>query len=263
MQDSISNVEFYNKNLNCNLLDVYAKYGNIIKDYFNHFDNTINKKKYDNYYNYVFLRGLQTVGSVFNILLLYLKNLEVSYIHCQQSFLYYIEFIGQIGSDSSGFLQLSSKDAVLFVYKKTIFDINDEYKKKFKTPTNKEKMILSFVEKYICCFNSIIDKLIDTIDINEINIKNNIDEIFLLLNSFPHTLNSIEEQKINIFYTFINKLSSIDITYEHYLLLIKSFFKKLLKKNSLDKNIINKINLYDLTNIMNQNNTVIVNELLI
>lgn len=263
MQDSISNVEFYNKNLNCDLLDVYTKYGNIVKDYFNHFDKTISKKSYDNYYNYVFLRGLQTVGSVFNMLLLYLKNLEISYLHCQQSFLYYIEFIGQIGNDSSGFLQLSSKDAVLFVYKKTIFDINDEHKKKFKTPTNKEKMILYFIEKYICCFNSIIDKLIETTDINETDIKSNIDEIFLLLNSFPYTVNSIEEEKINIFYTFINKLSSIDIKYEYYLLLIKSFLKKLLKKTSLNKNIINKINLYDLTNIMHKNNTFIVNELLI
>ncbi len=263
MQDSISNVEFYNKHLNCDLLDVYSKYGNLIKEYFTHFYKTINKSSCDNYYNYVFLRGLQTVGSVFNMLLLYLKNVEIAYAHCQQSFLYYIEFIGQIGNDSSGFLQLSSKDAVLFVYKKTIFDINDEHKKNFKTPTNKEKLILSFIEKYICCFNSIIDKLIETTDIDNINIKNNIDEIFLLLKTFPSSVNSIEEQKINILYAFINKLSISDITYEYYTLIIKTFLKKLLKKTSFNKNIINKINLYDLTNVMNKNDSVIVSELLL
>ena len=55
MQDSISNLDFYNKHLNCDLLDVYTKYGNLIKEYFSHFDKTINKSSYDNYYNYVFL----------------------------------------------------------------------------------------------------------------------------------------------------------------------------------------------------------------
>ena len=185
MQDSISNIEFYNKQLTCNLQEVYSKYGLLIKEYFSHFDTTINKSLYDEYYNYVFLRGLQTVGTIFNMLLLYLKNIEIAYVHSQQSFLYYIEFIGQIGNDSSGFLQLSSKDAVLFVYKKTIFDINNDHKKNFKTPTNKEKQILYFIEKYICCFNRVIDKLIETNNINDINIDSVIDELFLTFNSFP------------------------------------------------------------------------------
>ena len=50
------------------------------------------------------------------------------YVLSKQAIFYYVEFIGQIGEDSQGFLQLNSKDAILFVYKKTIFDINNDKK---------------------------------------------------------------------------------------------------------------------------------------
>ena len=39
---------------------------------------------------------------------------------------YYIEFMCQIGDSSHSFLRLNSKDATLFVYKKTIFEMNNE-----------------------------------------------------------------------------------------------------------------------------------------
>ena len=68
--------------------------------------------------------------NVMNVLFLYTRNTELIYKHLNKSFLYYIEFIEQIGEEGNSFLQLSSKDAMLFVYKKTIFDINIEYKKR-------------------------------------------------------------------------------------------------------------------------------------
>ena len=37
--------------------------------------------------------------------------------------------MGQIGEDSHTYLQLNSKDAALFVYKKTIFELDNEYRK--------------------------------------------------------------------------------------------------------------------------------------
>ena len=55
----------------------------------------------------------------YTFLLLYTRNLELSIYHTQKSILYYIEFIGQIGDDNHSFLKLNSKDATLFVFKKT------------------------------------------------------------------------------------------------------------------------------------------------
>ena len=49
-----------------------------------------------------------------------------------------IEFINQITDDSNKFLQLCSRDASIYVYKKTIFDINNEYRKKIDEECDKK-----------------------------------------------------------------------------------------------------------------------------
>ena len=51
------------------------------------------------------------------------------YFHCKKAYYYYIEFIGQISDDSHSYLQLTSKDATLFVYKKTIFEVDNMVRK--------------------------------------------------------------------------------------------------------------------------------------
>ena len=58
---------------------------------------------------------------------MYTKNIELTMFHSKKALYYYIEFIGQISDVSvhHSYLQLNSKDATLFVYKKTIYDINN------------------------------------------------------------------------------------------------------------------------------------------
>ena len=46
------------------------------------------------------------------------KNLSLTLYHCKKSFLYYVEFISQIGDEGNSYLQLNTKDAILFIYKK-------------------------------------------------------------------------------------------------------------------------------------------------
>jgi hypothetical protein len=84
------------------------------------------------YYKFIFERGIETLLHVFSIIFYYTKNLELTFYHTQKAYYFYIEFIEQISDDNVTFLQLSSRDAVMFVYKKTIFDINNEYKKNIK-----------------------------------------------------------------------------------------------------------------------------------
>lgn len=81
------------------------------------------------YHKFIIQRGIQAMKHIYNNLLLYTKNLDLTYHHVQKAYCYYIEFIGQISDEHHSFLQLSSKDAVLFIYKKTIFDVNQEYRK--------------------------------------------------------------------------------------------------------------------------------------
>jgi hypothetical protein len=53
----------------------------------------------------------------------------MAYYHGQKAFYYYVEFIGQISEEQHQYLQLSSRDATMYVYKKTLFEITNECKK--------------------------------------------------------------------------------------------------------------------------------------
>ena len=74
--------------------------------------------------------------------------------------MYYVEFIGQIGDINHSYLQLNSKDAMLFIYKKTIFELNNEYRKTFSL-TDEEVIIFDFINNSIQMYNDIILFIID------------------------------------------------------------------------------------------------------
>tara|TARA_Y100000287_G_scaffold181787_1_gene178361 strand:- start:3826 stop:4542 length:717 start_codon:yes stop_codon:yes gene_type:complete len=83
------------------------------------------------YFAYVCVKGLETLTHVFRMLLLYSKNLDITFYNCKKALYYYLEFIGQIGEDNHEFLKLTSNDASLFVYKKTVFSVNQSYRKEY------------------------------------------------------------------------------------------------------------------------------------
>ena len=119
----------YKPNINDNSVYILDKYTNILIDFYNLFKEKI-KTKQKEFFIFLFERGLDTIIHVFLTILFYTKNVELTYYHSQKAYYFYIEFIEQISNDNVSFLQLSSRDAVLFVYKKTIYEINNDYKKK-------------------------------------------------------------------------------------------------------------------------------------
>lgn len=72
-------------------------------------------------------------------------------LHSQKSVYYYIEFLGQIINIHNQFLKLTPKDAVVFMYKKTIFKIPNEYKRGFienEADCSKLKRLDHFIMQY-------------------------------------------------------------------------------------------------------------------
>ena len=108
--------------------DILNKYKILVLEYLQFILENMNCKS-DELYKYIILRGLTTITHVFQLTLLHTKNLNLSYFHSQKAFYYYVEFIGQITGEQNTFLQLTSKDAVMFVYKKTIFEIHGDFRK--------------------------------------------------------------------------------------------------------------------------------------
>jgi hypothetical protein len=131
MSHALQDASNYRPELGSTSAEAFAKYGLLVNEYLRLAGGSRCATPDDPYYRYVLVHGLRALTHVFRLLLLYTRNLGLTWYHCQKAVYYYVEFMGQIGADSHGFLQLSAKDAALFVYKKTIFEINNECRKEF------------------------------------------------------------------------------------------------------------------------------------
>lgn len=111
---------------------VIDKYIQVLVEYC----SSVSKQKFvitsPNMFNFIILRGLETITHVFKYVLLYTQNLDAAFHHAQKSVYYYLEFISQVAEQKNAFLQLSSRDAITYVYKKTIYLINNLESKKSK-----------------------------------------------------------------------------------------------------------------------------------
>jgi len=231
MKYSLHNSENFKKELEPEIGDVIEKISGLILEYFKFIVENI-KLRNSSFSKFIIIRGLDTILNVFNFILLYTKNLDVTYFNCQKSFYFYVEFVGQITEDEKMFLQLSSRDASTYVYKKTIFDINSELRKNNEEISDYTKLKLTVINCYIEIYKTLLLKLINDDLTNNTNL-NLLEELYKKLNnlsnkSFIHDLNNIIE---NLFYN-TQKANEL---YEICILLIK----KIVKNPQIIKNINN------------------------
>lgn len=229
---SITNNDNYKQNIIYSIEIILDKYINIIIDYFKHLeDNNFNIN--NKYYKYIIVNGINCINNIFKILLLYTNNLELVIYHTQKSFVYYIEFITQITDENNNFLQLNSKDASLFVYKKTIFEINNDLRKEFTIKKNNKELFVN-INNYILLIKKIIQ---DYININSNNlykdIQNHIFPIFKKLIEILYINDSKQNlinDKIKAIEMFCNK-NSENNNNDNYINNINNIIKKIKKKS--------------------------------
>lgn len=225
---NIQNPENYKNNIKHNIDTILTKYVNVIYEYFKYLDdnNIYNISENDQYMKYIIINGLNTINSIFKLLLLYTNNLELVVYQSQKSYIYYVEFISQIGSDTNNFLQLNSKDASLFVYKKTIFEINNEIKKDFSVKKENNILLLK-VNKYIDLTSKILHQNINNNYLNNDNIIMNNKLINILQKVIELIIN--DNSNFNKKYDLIFNLNTKD-SYNSYIENIETILKKNKKK---------------------------------
>ena len=158
---NIFEVKNYNKTLTISNDIILSKFCELINEYLFHItENIIIQNR--QYYIFILLRGLSTIKHIFNTMLLYTKNLDLTIYHTKKAYLFYVEFIGQIGEENNSYLQLNSKDATLFVYKKTIFEINNEYRKQFILNKDEKERF-----KLFDIFSKLVVEMFETVVYNE------------------------------------------------------------------------------------------------
>lgn len=101
---------------------IYLNFLKLLETYHVLFKKNIMTKNL-RYQDFIYMQGMKCLNHVFILLINYTNNLLFTYYHCEKGIYYFTEFISQIENENS-FLKLSSIDAIIFVYKKTIYNIN-------------------------------------------------------------------------------------------------------------------------------------------
>ena len=251
---SLYNTENYNKIIHNTSHEILTKLIEVIVEYMDLISEKIMIKN-KQYFVFIFERGIETIIHVFSMIFYYTKNLELTFFHSQKAYYFYIEFIVQISDDNITFLQLNSKDAVLFVYKKKIYDLNNEYKKNINSLTNDESIILSYNDEYIIILKQILSFFIHHQDFKYENNKAPLEYIKGCCNNIQ-TLGKYKIKKNYI--QCVSLLTNLLISKQYETLITKSdtffnilenFIKQLqIKKKNYDENKITK-NIYTLYNL--------------
>lgn len=235
--------------------EILTKFVKVIIEYMRFISEKIIMKN-KQYYRFIFGRGIETLIHVFYVIFYYTKNLELTFYHTQKAYYFYIEFIEQISDDNVTFLQLSSRDAILFVYKKTIFDLNNEYKKNIQEPTTEEKNILETLNIYTCIYKNIVLFIINHPDFKYETKNEYINTSCDAIEYISETLNKnkTKSNHIELVYIFITLLADKKIYVLDFFRLLDEFIKKVIGKKKIDEKVIkNKIYDSELSNFIDNN----------
>lgn len=216
---ALTNSENYLVNLNMDLNEILKQQLNISVEYL----KLINDDGFCNHKNkhYISIKGLESILHIFNNIILYTNNPIIAEYHSIRSIYLYKEYISQIVNESNSFLNLNTRDAILFIYKKTIYDIKKEFCK--NTITTQNKNMLDCFQLYSKIIKYCISFLYDNSNIDYVPLFLKIMENIILLN-----FNSV---KYNQLVFFIELLLNQKYTNEDFLDCLEKISKKISKTN--------------------------------
>jgi hypothetical protein len=239
---SLYSIENYKDDLDTDNEEIINKYSILILDYFKFIIENL-KMKNNNYIIFIILRGLDTITHVFLNLLLYTKNINLTYYHCQKSFYFFVEFVGQITEEEKMFLQLTSRDATIYVYKKTIYDLKNKSNKDLLSSEILKKNF-KVINKYVDLYKLLLQKIIMHINysnINSVKIQEISNSLGLIYNKLNYEL--VDKENFYLFEMLITQFYEKIEDSLIFIEIIKNVLKKYLKKT--------KINLINFENNLN------------
>jgi hypothetical protein len=244
---SLYNIDNFKKSLDVNTSVILNKYKDYLFEYLNTILDNIKVKK-NSYYKFIITRGLETITNVFTTILYYTKNIELSCFHCQKSIYFYVEFITQISEEQNMFLQLSSRDATSYVYKKTIYELNNECKKTILPADEKTLNEFNIITENIKIQKNIFLKIVDNIEVF-LNDKKQFDKyikLYFKISCLELDLNNLVY--LNAIIDFLDiEIKNIDKFSDTLLILIKKINKN---ENTIQK-FLSKIHLEEKNSYIN------------
>jgi hypothetical protein len=199
--DNLFNNEMYYEKLDSDkILEYINKLQTVVVEVLNEKDNY--GIKYINV-------GIKTVLHIMYIIFINTKNIDVTSYYGKTSMTYYFEFINQISSkNTNDYINMTLQDAIIFVYKKTIFNLNSDYK------NNNNNYNDDIILKQIFTINDIINMLHIYNNYSPIKYKNIIEKIITISNNVDiyvvkQIISLLIDNNINIIkiFNFVNTLS--------------------------------------------------------
>ena len=243
----LSNTKNYKDTLDIsNCLTYHERYMDIINVYLEYASENINIQN-SIYFTFIIHRGLASLFHIFHMIFLYTKNIDLTLVHCKKALYYYIEFIGQIGDESHSYLQLNSKDAMLFIYKKTIFEINSEHRAHFELDEN-EKHFMERFTKVNTIANELLLYILQekgplNITKKEMIINYTIQQTKKLLHKLFIKKSALvnDERRLDIVLFVIRFMQLQWMTLDRFLEVCGIFFRKIHKKKIIMKQLKSKL----------------------
>lgn len=198
------------------------------------------------HYKFVLEKGIETIIHVFSVIFYYTRNLELTFYHTLNARNIYIEYIDQISDDNKLFLRLSSRDAIITVYRKTIGEINNEYRKKLPEPSSENKLMLDIIDYCSQIYKKNIHFIINHKEFRCDNISDIVNTSCKLLDKLKENISNMK-LKINYIeclYLFIDFISDNNISISEFFILTDEFIKKISIKRKIDEHAI-KNKIYD------------------
>jgi hypothetical protein len=238
---SLSNKENYLSSLQNPIQDMITIQFRI----FNEYDKTMNEMYVNTHsqdtFN-IYMMGIESIFHIFEYLLLYTKNMDLSYSSCQTAIYLYIEFINQIMDESNTYLKLNISDAVLFIYKNTIFRVNSSHcKYDPQNITIREKEIYDTLQMNCNSIKKLIQHIYHRTKKNDENesmnyLSENMDSIHSILT----TMISIKDngthsllEDYHCLYYILQQLDEHSLSISSYLECVQHFCKNIKKKNDM------------------------------
>ena len=207
------------------ILETYCK---LINEYFGLINDSEIMKEMNFPISSVYI-GANAIHRVFEIILMKTKSIEKTYHYSQRAYYYYLEYIEQIYRANLS-QNLNHMDIILFVYKKTIFDMYDG-------ETNDNSHTLS----NIMTLNN------ETITFDEKEWRNVLLRITKMINvlfNWENTNITFYERKSiskNYLFRFLNKTDSIDTVLQYLEVIQEKMEMDFIVYDNLLKELLKKI----------------------
>jgi hypothetical protein len=250
---TIYNMECYNTEIDADTNEIVIKLHELLIEFIGFITENI-KLKNLKIYRFIIIRGLNTVTNVFNHLLLYTKNLNLTCLYSQKAYYYYIEFISQITDDDNIFLQLTSRDTMVYVYKKTIYCIPKDIQMNISNNIHNEKTneILNIYNLYVHLYENILIKIIHDGELNS-EIITKLENLFIFTELSNYNMITIQYMN-DVVNNLCNKIKEVDYFIDICWFVIKyiqefQYMNTQEELNQKIKKINNNITVFDFHNI--------------